>query len=70
MHQGITLGVYRLAHATPPQVALQGSLGQYPCVDDQWVVVTLTLPWWSLEGSRDALLDGRSPTVALAETPH
>jgi hypothetical protein len=67
--RGIALGVYGLAQATPPLVALRGLLGQYPCVNDQQVRIALSWPCWSLKGSRDAPLDGRSPTVALVETP-
>jgi len=49
-HRDIALGVYRLARATPPRVALRGPLGRFPRVDDQRVLKTLTWPWWSLEG--------------------
>ena len=52
-HQGIALGVYGLACATPPQVALWGPLGKFPHVDDRRVAKMLTWPWWSLEGSCD-----------------
>ncbi len=56
VHRGIALGVYGLARATPPRVALWGPLGQYPRVDDRRAVKTLTWPWWSLEGLLSQLL--------------
>ncbi len=61
--------MYGLARATLPRVALRGPLGKYPRVDNRRVRIALTWPWWSLKGSRDTPLDGRSPTVALVETP-
>ena len=52
-HQGLARGVYGLASPTPPQVALWGPWGSIIAVDDRRAAVTLTWPWWSLEGSRD-----------------
>ena len=52
-HQGLALGLYGLTSPTPPRVALRGPLGSNIAVDDQRAEVTLTWPWWSLEGSRD-----------------
>jgi hypothetical protein len=45
------LGVYGTAVPTPPRVALRGPCGSFPAVDDWHVVMILTWPWWSLEGS-------------------
>ncbi len=49
--RGITLGMYGIAPAIPPQVTLWGPLGQYPHVDDWRVVKTqlgLAGPWKAL----------------------
>ena len=46
-HRGVVLGVYVLARALPPRVALRGHLGQFPRVDDRRVAKLLTWPWWS-----------------------
>ena len=55
-HQEIALGVYGLAGPTPPWFALQGPWEAFPTLDERHVVMTLTWPWWSLEGS---ILTGR-----------
>jgi hypothetical protein len=52
-HQGLARGVYKLASPTLPRVTLWGPWGSNIPVDDWRVVVTLTWPWWSLEGSHD-----------------
>ena len=53
VHQGLACGAYRLASPTPPRVALRGPWGSIIAVDDRRAAVTLTWPWWSLEGSCD-----------------
>jgi hypothetical protein len=52
-HQGLAHGVFGLASPTPPRVALWGPWGSNIAVNDRRVAVTLTWPWWSLEGSRN-----------------
>jgi hypothetical protein len=49
--QEIALGVYGTAVPTLPQVALWISCGSFPAINDRHVVMMLTWPWWSLEGS-------------------
>ncbi len=53
VHQGLAPGAYGLASPTPPRVTLKGPWGSNIAVDDRRAAVTLTWPWWSLEGSRD-----------------
>jgi hypothetical protein len=55
-YQEIALGVYGLVGTTPSRVTLRGPCRAFSAVDEQRVAITLTWPWWSLEGS---ILAGR-----------
>jgi hypothetical protein len=60
--QEIACGVHGTAVPTPPRVALPGPWRPFPAVNDWHVLVTLTWPWWSLEGLlADARRIGPSP---------
>ncbi len=48
--QELACGVYGTPVPTPQQVALWGPWWPFPAVNDQCVLMTLTWPWWSLEG--------------------
>jgi hypothetical protein len=50
-HQEIAFGIYGTSVPTLPQVALRGSCGAFPAVDEWHVAMMLTWPWWSQEGS-------------------
>ena len=51
-HQGLARRAYGLVSPTMLQVAPRGTWGSNIAIDDRRVAVTLTWPWWSLEGSR------------------
>ncbi len=47
----IALGLFSTVVPTLLRVALQGSFGAFPAIDEWCVAMMLTWPWWSLEGS-------------------
>jgi hypothetical protein len=52
-HQGLARGVYGLVSPTPLRVVLWGPWRPNIAVNAWRVAMTLTWPWWSLEGSRN-----------------
>jgi len=66
-HHGLALRVFGLAGPTLPQVALRGPRGALDTVDGRRVAMTLTWPWWSLEGSRGGVLLAALQTVGTPQ---